>query len=207
MGQSWAMFHWHEYCAPPTESRIICPGGAMGRRPPREAVQGVANPSPTHRCGNTLYRQGATSVKHRRNRIRSYQHFVWTTRDRHPLVTAAIERDLYRYIETVCDSVDCPVLAIGGMPDHVHLLVSFPATLSYSELMNRVKGGSSRFVSEKLLPDQWFAWRANYAVFSVSPRHKPITIAYINRQKEHHQNNKLWPSVEALDEDSSEYTH
>src|ERR1051326_585503 len=135
-------------------------------------------------------------MKHRRNKICSYQHFVWTTRDRLPLVTDAIERDVYRYIDAVCRSVNCPVLAIGGMPDHIHLLVGFPATLTFADLMNRVKGGSSRFITEKLLPNEWFAWRANYAVFSVSPRDKAATIAYISRQKEHHRANKLWSSVE-----------
>ena len=169
-------------------------GGARGRFAP--------GAPPGHKDTMTGRRLG--SMKHRRNKIRSYQHFVWTTRDRLPLITSAIEQYVYTYIEVVCRSIDCPVLAIGGMPDHVHLLVAFPATLTYAELMNRVKGGSSRFVTAKLLPGQWFAWRANYAVFSVSPRDKVATIAYISCQKEHHHNNKLWPSVEDIDEPEDE---
>ena len=143
------------------------------------------------------------NVKHRRNTVRSYQHFVWTTRDRLPLVTEDIERAVYRYIETVCGSVGCAVLAIGGMPDHVHLLVAFPTTLTYANLINRAKGGSSRLVTETLRPGEWFAWRENYAVFSVSPRDKKATIAYINNQKKHHAANKLWPSVETLDDEEN----
>jgi len=116
-----------------------------------------------------------------------------------PLVTAEIERDLYRYIETVCASVGCEVLALNGIPDHVHLLVCFSATLTYADLMYRVKGGSSRFVTEKLLSGEWFAWRDNYGVFSVSPRDKHSIIAYITNQKEHHSSNDLWRALEDFD--------
>ncbi len=70
--------------------------------------------------------------------------------------------------------------------------------------MNRVKGGSSRLVSEKLRPGAWFAWRENYAVFSVSARDKKATIEYINDQKTHHAGNKLWPSVEAFEDEDKE---
>jgi len=143
-------------------------------------------------------------MKHRRNKIRSYQHFVWTTYNRLPLVTSEIERPVYRYIETVCRPVNCDVLAIGGMPDHVHLLVGFPATITFAQLMNRAKGGSSRFVCDELLPDEWFAWRENYAVFSVSPHDKAKTIAYIRNQREHHQNNTLWFAVENFDDETED---
>lgn len=138
-------------------------------------------------------------MKHRRNLLKSYMHFIWMTKDRLPLVTNEIERDVYRYIEKVCREAKCDVLAIGGMPDHVHLLVLFPTTLSFSELMKRVKGGSSRFITEKLRHGEWFEWRENYAVFAVSPTHKDVVLEYINNQKTRHADKKLWDSVEDID--------
>jgi len=92
-----------------------------------------------------------------RNWERAYMHFVWATWDRLPLVTEDIERDVHRYIERVCTDDKCDVLAVGGMPDHVHLLVALPGTIGYSELMKHVKGGSSRLISAKLKPGEWFA--------------------------------------------------
>jgi putative transposase len=132
----------------------------------------------------------------RRNKLEICLHFVWGTWDRLPLVTLDRERDLYRYIETVCKGDKCEVLAIGGMPDHVHLLILFQNTLSVADLMNHVKGGSSRFVSEKLAPGQWFAWQSNYGAFSISRRDRNMVIRYINNQKQHHREGTLWPDAE-----------
>jgi REP element-mobilizing transposase RayT len=56
-------------------------------------------------------------------------------------VTPEIERDVYRYISTVTEDDKCDVVAIGGMPDHVHLLVKLSNTISMAQLMKDVKGG------------------------------------------------------------------
>jgi REP element-mobilizing transposase RayT len=140
----------------------------------------------------------------RHNKVVVPLHFVWSTWDRLPLVTQEIERDLYRYISQVCQDDGSPVLAIGGMPDHVHLLVEFPATKTFAQLMHDVKGGSSRFVSNTLKPGEWFAWQGHYAVFAVSPRDKPKVINYILHQKDRHASNNLWPSVEDFDNDDAD---
>ena len=141
-------------------------------------------------------------MKHRRNLLRSYMHFIWTTHDRLPLLTEDIERQVYRYIATVCKDMKCEVLAIGGMPDHVHLLVLMPTTVTFADLMKNVKAGSSRLVSAELKPGEWFEWRKNYAVFAVSSSHKNRVLAYILNQKQHHADATLIPSLE---EDSEEY--
>ncbi len=137
------------------------------------------------------------------NLIEVSLHFVWATWDRLPLVEPEIERDLYRYISKVCQDDDCDVLAIGGMPDHVHLLLMFGSTVSLADLMRHVKGGSSRFVSETLRPGQWFRWQASYGVFSVEPKNRDKLIAYIANQKQHHSEGTLWPAVEKVSVDFS----
>jgi len=68
-----------------------------------------------------------------------FVHFVWATFDRMPIVTDSIERVLYRNISQVCVDDGCEVLAIGGMPDHVHLLVKLSLTRSCSDLMKHAK--------------------------------------------------------------------
>ena len=141
-------------------------------------------------------------MKRRRNLLRSYMHFIWTTHDRLPLVTEDIERQVYRYISTVCKDMKCDVLAIGGMPDHVHLLVLMPTTATFADLMKNVKGGSSRLVGAALKPGEWFDWRKNYAAFAVSPQYKDTVLAYILNQKQHHADGTLLP---LLEEDSEEY--
>ena len=141
-------------------------------------------------------------MKRRRNLLRTYMHFIWTTQDRLPLVTEDIERQLYRYIVTVCEDMKCDVLAIGGMSDHVHLFLLLSSTVTLAEIMKNVKAGSSRLISDELKPEEWFAWRKNYGAFSISASHKKRVIAYILNQKQHHAEGTL---IASLEQDGEEY--
>jgi REP element-mobilizing transposase RayT len=132
----------------------------------------------------------------RRNKLEVYIHFVWATWDRQPLITDDIERDLYRYISSACQDDKCDVIAIGGMPDHVHLLVKFPNTITMADLMHDVKGGSSRHVSQKLKPGEWFEWQGNYGAFSVGAREKSEIVSYIRKQKQHHAGGQVNTEIE-----------
>lgn len=132
----------------------------------------------------------------RRNKLEVYVHFVWATWDRLPLLTLDIERDVYRYIATVCEDDKCDALAIGGMSDHVHLLVKLSNTISLAELMKHVKGGSSRFITDELKPGEWFQWQGHYGAFSLRRKDVKFVIEYIRNQKQHHDNKDIWPQVE-----------
>jgi REP element-mobilizing transposase RayT len=129
-------------------------------------------------------------------RLNASLHFVWATWNRLPLVTEEIEREVHRYIETVAREDGCTVLAVGGMPDHIHLLVMMTNTASFAELMQHVKGGSSRLVSSRLKPGEWFRWQGSYGVDSVRARDRARVIAYIENQKQHHDGGTLWPEAE-----------
>jgi hypothetical protein len=65
-----------------------------------------------------------------------------------------------------------------------------------ADLMEVVKGRSSRFVSKELLNGDWFQWQGSYGAFSVSPADKERVIAYIRRQKERHATGKVWLNAE-----------
>jgi len=132
----------------------------------------------------------------RRNKLNAFLHFVWATYDRLPLITEEIEREVHRYIEKVCRDDKCDVLAVGGMSDHVHLLVCMSNTVSIADLMHHVKGGSSRLVTSALKPGEWFAWQGSYGVFSVAIRDKQKVIGYIQNQQRHHRENTLWLEAE-----------
>ncbi len=125
-----------------------------------------------------------------------YVHFVWATWDRLPLVTPDIERNVYRYLETVCREAGCKVFAINGMPDHVHVLVSLPATIGYALLVKNMKAGSSRLVSQELKPGEWFAWQGHYGAFSLRKKDLANVVDYIGNQKQHHAGGDLWPHAE-----------
>jgi putative transposase len=132
----------------------------------------------------------------RRNKLELYLHLVWATWDRLPLITPDIERRLHRNIESEARGMGCTVLALNGMLDHVHLVISFPATVVISDLVKQVKGVSSHFVNETLRPGAQFKWQGGYGAFTVSRWDLPKIIRYVKRQKEHHAANDLWPELE-----------
>jgi REP element-mobilizing transposase RayT len=78
-------------------------------------------------------------------------------------------------------------LAIGGTTDHLHTLLSLPATMAVSKAMQLLKGGSSKWVHEAFPALREFSWQEGYGAFSVSFSQVDKTIAYINGQKEHHR--------------------
>jgi REP element-mobilizing transposase RayT len=87
-----------------------------------------------------------------------------------------------------CGKLNCHILALNGVENHVHLLVSQPATLSVAHLAKQIKGSTSFFVNKRHLFDGHFQWQHDYAAFSVSRWDRTKIIAYIERQKEHHAN-------------------
>lgn len=132
----------------------------------------------------------------RRNKLAVYSHFVWGTWDRQPAITDEIQRPLYRCIGSVCQEKGCAILAIGGVEDHVHLLVTLPSTLTMADLMHDVKGTSSRLVMGEFLGEGGFRWQGGYGAFSVSPRDRKRVIQYTLNQKQHHAEGSVWPAAE-----------
>jgi REP element-mobilizing transposase RayT len=132
----------------------------------------------------------------RRNKLRLYLHLVWATWDRLPLITPDIERRLYRCIESQAQEQGCKVLALNGMADHVHLVVSFPTTITIADLVKQVKGVSSHFVNEVLTPPTQFKWQGSYGAFTISRWDVDKIVQYVQGQKEHHAANTLWPEWE-----------
>ena len=81
----------------------------------------------------------------------------------------------------------CTLIAINGMPDHVHLLVRYRADLSHSEMLQQIKGRSSKWINETFPQLGRFAWQEGYGGFTVSKSAAPKVEGYIARQKEHHK--------------------
>jgi putative transposase len=129
----------------------------------------------------------------RRTHNAIFVHLVWATWDRLPLLVNAVERDIHRALEATCKELDTEIIALGGVEDHIHLLVRVPATLATSELVKRLKGSSSHLVTQSLYPGQFFKWQGAYAAFSVSVDrlHRLRLSRYISHQREHHANNIL----------------
>ena len=95
-------------------------------------------------------------MRHVQNAV--FVHLVWATWDRLPLLTGAVEREAHRAIKAKCGELGAEVLAIGGVEDHVHLLVRPLAMLAVADLVKHVKGASAHLVAQHLHPNQFFKW-------------------------------------------------
>src|SRR5579872_3671135 len=138
----------------------------------------------------------------RHTKAEIYLHFVWATEKREPLLIPEVERSVYHCIQNEAVRLRCVVMAMGGMPDHVHLLVRVPTRVSAASLANQVKGVSSHFVHQQLKGLEHFQWQEGYGVFSISRSHVRRVAAYVKNQKLHHTNSTLWPEWEETDEET-----
>ena len=78
-------------------------------------------------------------------------------------------------------------IQIGGIEDHVHLLLGAPASLAPSKIAQLIKGGSSAWIHDTFPNMKGFAWQDGYGVFSVSKSNIPGVVEYIRGQREHHR--------------------
>src|SRR5439155_18167964 len=94
--------------------------------------------------------------------------------------------ELHRYIHDIMNNTKSRMLAIGSVSDHLHLLVGLHPTESPADLIQLVKGNSSRFINQKGFCKSKFEWQEGYGVFSHSASDKEKIVRYVETQKEHH---------------------
>jgi len=111
-------------------------------------------------------------------------HCVFSTKDRLNLIREDIQPDLWSYIGGIARTNNMKAIAIGGTANHVHVLLSIPATIPLAKAMQLIKGGSSKWLHEKT--GHRFQWQESYGAFTVSVSQLKTTIDYINSQTEHH---------------------
>lgn len=117
----------------------------------------------------------------------NFYHVVFSTKQRTNLITPDMETRLYPFIGGIVRDLHCTLLAVNGMPDHVHLLVRYRPDLSHSDLLQQVKGRSSKWINETFELNGRFAWQEGYGGFTVSASNVPAVKQYIVNQKEHHR--------------------
>jgi putative transposase len=111
-------------------------------------------------------------------------HIVFGTKNREPLITPEIRDQLYGYIRGILHRREATLFAIGGMPDHVHLLVQIDTRTSLGDLVQHIKGGSSKRIKENAATS--FYWQRGYGAFSVSESNLVLVQRYIRNQERHH---------------------
>jgi putative transposase len=131
----------------------------------------------SHTCGNILL------------------HFIWSTHERRPLITPEIRDDVFAYVGGIVREMDETALIIGGVTDHVHMLVRARPMHAAAEIARVVKTNSSRWIRERV-PE--FAWQTGYGVFSVSESNVSAVTEYVANQEVHHRTHSFQDEFRAF---------
>lgn len=114
-------------------------------------------------------------------------HIVFSTKDRAPWLSEPVRERLWPYLGGIARESGMKALEIGGIADHVHLLLSIPANLAVSKAVQLIKGGSSHWLKEAFSNMDQFAWQDGYAAFTVSQSQFESVRDYVRGQVEHHR--------------------
>jgi REP element-mobilizing transposase RayT len=114
--------------------------------------------------------------------------FVFAVKYRGAIIDKTWKENLYRYITGIVQANNHKLLAINGMPDHIHLFVGMRPTQSVSDLLQDIKGSSSKWINDNELVKGKFEWQEGYGAFSYAMSQIDDVIKYINNQEEHHKN-------------------
>jgi REP element-mobilizing transposase RayT len=118
---------------------------------------------------------------------RIYIHAVFSVQDRYCLISDSWKDELYRYITGIVQNNGHKLIAINGMPDHLHVFIGMKPTQSLSELMQDVKGDSSKWINYRQFVKGRFSWQEGFGAFSYSTLQIDNVVKYIVNQEDHHK--------------------
>lgn len=116
-----------------------------------------------------------------------YIQIIFAVKHRDALIHQTWGERLYQYITGIVQNKEQKILAINGMPDHIHLLIGMKPSCCLSDLVREIKKSSTEFITENKLCKFKFNWQEGYGAFSYSHSQLDDVIGYIMNQKEHHK--------------------
>ena len=125
-------------------------------------------------------------------------HCVWATKERRPLIKPDLQQRLWPYIGGIARENKMRALLVGGVEDHVHILLSIPSTLSIAKSIQLLKGNSSKWVHDTFRQHSDFEWQEGYGAFSIGISGVDDTMKYIQTQPEHHKKMTFREEVEVF---------
>ncbi len=134
-------------------------------------------------------------------------HCIWSTKNRELLIRPDIEESIWNILSATDLRHEMKINRVGGIENHVHVLIEISKTVSVSEAMKQLKGGSSNDINgDALFGGAHFAWQEGYAAFTVSRSQSGAVAKYIAGQREHHRKQTFEDELVAiLERHSVEY--
>jgi len=116
-----------------------------------------------------------------------YIQIVFAVQNRNALINLLWEERLYQYITGIVQKKDQKMIAINGMPDHIHLFIGMKPSCCLSDLVREVKKSSNNFINDNQLSKYKFDWQEGYGAFSYGQSQIDVVAKYILNQKKHHR--------------------
>jgi len=159
------------------------PGRGGGGRPPGNVLDWNEETHPPARPPAAPNSSRSMPSTH----LSLHAHLVFSTKGRARTIDPAWQSLLHAYLGRVVNEAGAVPVQVGGVSDHVHLLVRYRATHRISDIMRELKSVSSRWVHEKIRSRD-FAWQEGYGAFAVCSPQVTSVSRYIARQEVHHRN-------------------
>lgn len=115
-----------------------------------------------------------------------YIQIVFAVKFRKYMIHHSWEDDLYKYITGIIQNKGQKLIAINGMPDHIHIFIGMKPSCNLSDLVREIKKSSNDYIKEKQFTIEKFQWQGGFGAFSYSQSHINNVVKYINNQKQHH---------------------
>ncbi len=125
-------------------------------------------------------------------------HVVFSTKGREPVLVSDMRDELYRYIGGIVKADSGILIQIGGIDDHIHILMKLKPMHKLSDVMQKIKGSSSKWINEQNRLGVKFKWQDGYGAFTVSASQVPVVTKYIENQEKHHQGFSFQSEFELL---------
>ena len=128
-----------------------------------------------------------------------YFHFVWRTKSSQKMILPELETQIWEIIRNKAIELGTVPIEIGGIENHLHMLVNTEPTLLLSEFIGKVKGGTTHAINHELRSPRLFRWAEGYGVLSLAKTNVSGVQNYIRNQKRHHDRNTIRSKMERCD--------
>jgi len=115
-----------------------------------------------------------------------YIQVVFAVKGKRSLINSSWEEELYKYITGIVQNKGQKMLAINGIPDHIHIFIGMKPSCCLSDLVREIKKSSNEFINQKKFSKFKFQWQEGFGAFSYSHSNIDNVVKYVLNQKEHH---------------------
>ncbi len=114
-------------------------------------------------------------------------HIIFSTKNREPWLDVEVRPRIHAYLATLCRDLGADLVHVGGIADHVHIITTLPRTVSQTQLIEKIKKVSSKWIKALDARYRGFFWQRGYGAFSVSLSQLDTVLDYVKAQQQHHR--------------------